>query len=139
MTVQVNFARSEDTAEEFKPNQPPNQSAVRSKQTSRSEQNGQSLIGGIPGALPNQPTPAPTAPIDKTNDKNNPRPVNNNHNSQIDEPTSYEIDRRIRHTQHQIGDLQRLSVAVIVNYGDTNNKQNDDSLPLTDEKLTQKH
>ncbi|HGJ5875306.1 MAG TPA: flagellar M-ring protein FliF C-terminal domain-containing protein [Arsenophonus sp.] len=79
----------------------------------------------------------PIAPIDKTNNKNNPRPVNNNHINRIDETTNYEIDHRIRHTQHQIGDLQRLSVAVIFNYDDTDNKQNDDSLPLTDEKLIQ--
>lgn len=137
VTAQVNFARSEETAEEYKPNQPPNESAVRSKQTSRSEQNGQSLIGGVPGALSNQPTPAVTAPIERTNDNKPPRPLNNNHNSRLDETTNYEIDRRIRHTQHQIGDLQRLSVAIIVNYDDSDKKENDDSLPLTEEKLTQ--
>lgn len=137
VTAQVNFARSEETAEEYKPNQPPNESAVRSKQTSRSEQNGQSLLGGVPGALSNQPTPAPTAPIERTNDNKNPRPVNNNHNSRMDETTNYEIDRRIRHTQHQIGNLQRLSVAIIVNYDDSDKKENDDSLPLTEEKLAQ--
>ncbi len=137
VTAQVNFARSEETAEEYKTNQPPNESAVRSKQSSRSEQNGQSLIGGVPGALSNQPTPEPKAPIDRANDKNNPRPLNNNHNSRVDETTNYEIDRRIRHTQHQIGSLQRLSVAIIVNYADSDRKENDDSLPLTNEKLAQ--
>ncbi|MDR5615826.1 flagellar basal-body MS-ring/collar protein FliF [Arsenophonus sp.] len=137
VTAQVNFARSEETAEEYKPNQPPNESAVRSKQSSRSEQNGQSLIGGVPGALSNQPTREPKAPIDRANDKNNPRPLNNNHNSRLDETTNYEIDRRIRHTQHQIGSLQRLSVAIIVNYADSDRKENDDSLPLTNEKLAQ--
>lgn len=137
VTAQINFARTEETAEEYKPNQPPNESAVRSKQTSRSEQNGQLLVGGVPGALSNQPTPAPKAPIDKPNDKNAPQPINNNHNSRVDETTNYEIDRRIRHTQHQIGNLQRLSVAIIVNYADSDKKENDDSLPLTDEKLTQ--
>ncbi|WP_032115324.1 flagellar basal-body MS-ring/collar protein FliF [Candidatus Arsenophonus nilaparvatae] len=137
VTAQVNFARTEETAEEYKPNQPPNESAVRSKQSSRSEQNGQSLIGGVPGALSNQPIPEPKAPIDRANDKNNPRPLNNNHNSRVDETTNYEIDRRIRHTQHQIGSLQRLSVAIIVNYADSDRKENDDSLPLTNEKLAQ--
>ncbi len=137
VTAQVNFARTEETAEEYKPNQPPSESAVRSKQSSRSEQNGQSLIGGVPGALSNQPTPEPKAPIDRANDKNNPRPLNNNHNSRVDETTNYEIDRRIRHTQHQIGSLQRLSVAIIVNYADSDRKENDDSLPLTNEKLAQ--
>lgn len=137
VTAQVNFARSEETAEEYKPNQPPNESAVRSKQLSRSEQNGQSLVGGVPGALSNQPTPAANAPIERTNDNKNLQPLNNNHNSRIDETTNYEIDRRIRHTQHQIGNLQRLSVAIIVNYEDSNKKENDDSLPLTKEKLTQ--
>ncbi|CAA2931043.1 flagellar M-ring protein FliF C-terminal domain-containing protein [Arsenophonus endosymbiont of Bemisia tabaci] len=127
--------RSEETAEEYKPNQPPNESAVRSKQSSRSEQNGQSLIGGVPAALSNQPTPEPKAPIDTANDKNNPRPLNNNHNSRVDETTNYEIDRRIRHTQHQIGSLQRLSMAIIVNYADSDRKENDDSLPLTNENL----
>ncbi|MDR0217988.1 MAG: flagellar M-ring protein FliF [Enterobacteriaceae bacterium] len=68
VTAQIDFSHREETAEEFKPNQPPNQAAVRSKQTSSSDQSGGSLVGGVPGALSNQPPAAPSAPIEKPAD-----------------------------------------------------------------------
>ncbi|WP_025471588.1 flagellar basal-body MS-ring/collar protein FliF, partial [Yersinia pestis] len=37
-------------------------------------------------------------------------------NSRHDQTTNFEVDRTIRHTQQQAGMVQRLSVAVVVNY-----------------------
>lgn len=141
VTAQINFDRSEQTDEKYQPNANPNNTAVRSRQTSNSEQNGSAYPGGVPGALSNQPAPANTAPV------TNP-PANNNNNAngqnangqnanaqnngsttstaQSSGPSSstrndtvnYELDRTIRHTKLNVGDVQRLSVAVVVNYRD---------------------
>ncbi|KNC08349.1 flagellar M-ring protein FliF [Pantoea sp. BIGb0393] len=139
VTAQINFDRSEQTDEKYQPNANPNNSAVRSRQTSNSEQNGSPYPGGVPGALSNQPAPANTAPV--TNPQNNTANGQNangqNANAQNNGTTTtstaqssgpssstrndtvnYELDRTIRHTKLNVGDVQRLSVAVVVNYRD---------------------
>ncbi|MCL6413784.1 flagellar M-ring protein FliF, partial [Pantoea agglomerans] len=63
VTAQIDFSAREQTDEQYQPNQPPDKAAVRSQQTSQSEQKGGPNVGGVPGALTNQPAPAPTAPI----------------------------------------------------------------------------
>ncbi|NRN27027.1 flagellar basal-body MS-ring/collar protein FliF [Photorhabdus heterorhabditis] len=152
VTAQVDFSRREETAEEYKPNQPPNQAAVRSKQLSESEQSGSPLIGGVPGALSNQPSPPSSAPIDKPNTKDNnkndksdkksssagnsnERMVNSNRNNRRDETTNYEVDRTIRHVQQQAGGVERLSVAVVVNYVTVDGKNGPETQALTPEQL----
>ncbi|AWK41751.1 flagellar basal body M-ring protein FliF [Photorhabdus laumondii subsp. laumondii] len=153
VTAQVDFSRREETAEEYKPNQPPNQAAVRSKQLSESEQSGGPQVGGIPGALSNQPSSPPSAPIDKPNTKennkndksdkkassagnSNERTVNSNRNNRRDETTNYEVDRTIRHVQQQAGGVERLSVAVVVNYVTVEGKNGPETQALTPEQLT---
>ncbi|PHM41673.1 flagellar basal-body MS-ring/collar protein FliF [Xenorhabdus szentirmaii] len=158
VTAQIDFSRREETAEEYKPNQPPNQAAVRSKQTSSSEQSGGPLVGGVPGALSNQPSAAPSAPIEKPNAKGNgdgkseqnrnnansnnnnnsyERMMSNNRNNRHDETTNYEVDRTIRHTQLQAGAVERLSVAVVVNYANVQGENGPENKALTPEQLSQ--
>ncbi|MCT8262218.1 flagellar M-ring protein FliF [Proteus terrae] len=162
VTAQVDFSHTEETAEEYKPNQPPNQAAVRSKQLSQSEQNGGMLAGGVPGALSNQPVAPPQAPIEapkaqegeKTDDANATGTGTNrtltrnpNSNSRLDETTNYEVDRRIRHIKRPVGNVERLSVAVIVNYKTVEDKKEAAEgkepivetklVPLTDEQIQQ--
>lgn len=75
-------------------------------------------------ALSNQPVSAPSAPVETakadTKDNKNASPADNksnsNINSQSDKTTNYEVDRKISHTQRQIGVVDRLSVAVIINW-----------------------
>lgn len=127
VTAQVDYSKVEQTAEEYKPNQQPDSAAVRSRQSSQSSQNSNGGPGGVPGALSNQPVSAPSAPVetakadekDTKDNKNVSRADNNrnsNINSQSDETTNYEVDRKISHTQRQIGVVDRLSVAVIINW-----------------------
>ncbi|HIF0143901.1 TPA: flagellar basal-body MS-ring/collar protein FliF [Yersinia enterocolitica] len=133
VTAQVDFASREQTDEEYKPNQAANQGAVRSQQVSTSEQLGGTNVGGVPGALSNQPSATPVAPIEvpqatpaagagaAANAANRPataaRQTATSSNSRHDQTTNFEVDRTIRHTQQQAGMMQRLSVAVVVNYG----------------------
>lgn len=151
VTAQIDFATREQTDEQYQPNQQPDKSAIRSKQLSLSEQNGGQQIGGVPGALSNQPSAAPTAPIETpkaTAAGNTPATANNANtntrtgassnvaqNSRRDETTNYEVDRTIRHTQHKAGSVERLSVAVVLNTLSTD--KDGKPQPMSKEQLSQ--
>ncbi|SQJ17721.1 Flagellar M-ring protein [Serratia rubidaea] len=135
VTAQIDFATREQTDEQYQPNPTPEKAAIRSRQLSQSDQIGGPQVGGVPGALSNQPSAAPAAPIEtppannadaQTKAQTNAgktaadsargnNAVSGPQNSRRDETTNYEVDRTIRHTQHQAGTVQRLSVAVVVN------------------------
>jgi len=151
VTAQIDFASKEQTEEQYRPNGDPSQAAVRSRQLNTSEQVGGPYPGGVPGALSNQPAPANNAPIDapaaNQNNQNGQNGQNNQNgqqtttaansaprNSSNDSTTNYELDRTIRHTKQNVGDIQRLSVAVVVNYRAL---QDGKPLPLTAEQLKQ--
>lgn len=55
-------------------------------------------------------------------------------NSSRNETTNYEVDRTIRHTKMNVGDVQRLSVAVVVNYKTLPDGK---PLPLTTDQMKQ--
>mgnify|MGYP000881530845 CR=1 FL=1 len=138
VTAQLDFDNREQTDEQYKPNTDPNNAAIRSRQSSVSEQFGSQYPGGVPGALSNQPAPANAAPVTQTN--NNTNNANNGNaaatnnaatnasssanssersapsNSRKDDTTNYEVDRTILHTKMNVGNVKRLSVAVVVNY-----------------------
>ena len=48
VTAQINFDRSEQTDEKYQPNANPNNTAIRSRQTSTNDQNGSPYPGGVP-------------------------------------------------------------------------------------------
>ncbi|MEG2041453.1 MAG: flagellar basal-body MS-ring/collar protein FliF, partial [Hafnia sp.] len=55
-------------------------------------------------------------------------------NARRDETINYEVDRTIRHTQQKAGNVDRLSVAVVVNYATNASGK---SIPLTPQQLEQ--
>lgn len=149
VTAQLDFANKEQTEEQYHPNGDPSQAAVRSRQLNTSEQVGGAYPGGVPGALSNQPAPANNAPIDVPQQQNNAQANGQNNqqrtqttsaansgprSTQHDETTNYEVDRTIRHTKMNVGDIQRLSVAVVVNYRQLADGK---PLPLTADQLKQ--
>ena len=145
VTAQIDFASKEQTEEQYRPNGTPEQSAIRSRQLNQSEQSNGKFPGGIPGALSNQPAPENTAPVNtqkqpttQGNTANN-QPVTTSaqtgsSNSSRDETTNYEVDKTIRHTRLNVGDVQRLSVAVVVNYRQMTDGQ---PTPLSEDQLKQ--
>ncbi|HEC8345426.1 TPA: flagellar M-ring protein FliF [Providencia rettgeri] len=144
VTAQMDFSKVEQTSEEYKPNQTPDSAAIRSRQNSQSMQNNNGGTGGVPGALSNQPVSAPNAPIETNKDNKDNKDAqqttnnrNNTTNSQSDETTNYEVDRKISHTQRQIGVIDRLSVAVIVNYHSQEGENGPEMKPLPPEMLQQ--
>jgi len=134
VTAQIDFANKEQTEEQYQPNGDASQAVLRSRQTNESEQIGGSYPGGVPGALSNQPAPANAAPITTppANQQNGQQNGQQNQNGQQtassatsnavprnttrNETANYEVDRTIRHTKMNVGDIERLSVAVVVNY-----------------------
>ncbi|HFF1652978.1 TPA: flagellar basal-body MS-ring/collar protein FliF [Providencia rettgeri] len=141
VTAQMDFSKVEQTSEEYKPNQAANSAAIRSRQNSQSMQNNNGGTGGVPGALSNQPVSAPTVPIETNKDNKDAQQTTNNRNnttnSQSDETTNYEVDRKISHTQRQIGVVDRLSVAVIVNYHSQEGENGAEMKPLPPEMMQQ--
>ncbi len=149
ITAQIDYASREQTDENYQPNGSPDKAAVRSRQLSTSDQTGATAVGGVPGALSNQPAPAATAPVTNPPAANNANGTQNQagnnaqntasntsssgpSNRRRDETTNYEVDRTITHTQHSAGAVQRLSAAVVVNYQvGTDGK----AKPLTDDQL----
>ncbi|QLA68086.1 flagellar M-ring protein FliF [Enterobacter pasteurii] len=121
VTAQVDFTVHEQTAEQYQPNSSPEKMSIRSRQISRSEQGGKTGVSGVPGALSNQPPMPTTAPIEQTKDQktasdNRRSAVTTPYSQHNDETTNYELDHTLTHTKRNIGVLERLSVAVVVNY-----------------------
>ncbi len=147
VTAQIDFANKEQTEEQYHPNNDPSQSAIRSRQLNQSEQVNGRNPGGVPGALSNQPAPPNNAPIATPAQPNQTNQANagqtqstsstaqtGSSNTQRNETTNYEVDRTIRHTKLNVGDIQRLSVAVVVNYRQLADGK---PLPLTNDQLKQ--
>lgn len=109
VTASLDFAQVEETAETYKPNQRPNTAAVRSMQTMEAR-NGTGTVGGVPGALSNQPAPSATMAIN-----NSASSVENSENMRKEATSNFELDRTIQHTKLPIGNIRRLSVAVVIN------------------------
>lgn len=137
VTAQIDFTQHEQTAEQYQPNSSPDKMAIRSRQTSDAEQGSKNGVGGVPGALSNQPPVPATAPITQPPVANQPAQENNAANNNAtqaagtaettvatpmpfnnrkDNTTNYELDRTLTHIKRSTGSIERLSVAVVVNY-----------------------
>lgn len=126
VTAQLDFTQREQTQELYDP-----ETVVRSEQTSEDRTTGGGLLGGIPGALSNQP-PAPAAlavPPPAAAAAAGTNPAQNSDaskaaaaatvnrtpmNEAIRQTRNFEMDRTMNHTKQALGAVQRLSVAVLV-------------------------
>ncbi|NSL54836.1 flagellar basal-body MS-ring/collar protein FliF [Uliginosibacterium aquaticum] len=112
----VDFDAAEQTSETYKPNPSPD-TAVRSQQTAENISNQPGPIG-VPGALSNQPPVPATAPITTPAvpgqaAQSGPQavPLNTNKTATI----NYEVDKTVAHVRRAVGQVRRLSVALVVN------------------------
>ncbi|WP_104201977.1 flagellar basal-body MS-ring/collar protein FliF [Billgrantia saliphila] len=144
VTAQVDFSRREETSERYGPNQPPNEAAVRSRQSSLSFNGGDGVAMGIPGALSNTPPGTAPSPIELPEDENgelaeeaqeNLRALNN---LQQDDVVNYEVDRSVSHVQHRQGQVMRLTAAVVVDYREERDEEGEwQRVPLSDVEVAQ--
>ncbi|MFA7399501.1 MAG: flagellar basal-body MS-ring/collar protein FliF [Sideroxydans sp.] len=138
VTASLDFAVSEQTSESYKPNQPPNEGAVRSLQSSEIL-DGIKTAGGVPGALSNQPPVPATAPLvtpaNAVPAANGGTSTNNSHKEMT---TNYEVDRTIQHTKMPTGNIKRIAVAVVLNNRSSADKDGKVvSTPYTDDEKAQ--
>jgi flagellar M-ring protein FliF len=106
-TAEIDFSRSEQAAESYKPNTTPDSVTKRSEHINESKSTEADKAGGIPGAGSNQP--AQTA--QQQNNGTAPSPTN----SQKENTINYEVDKTVRYVQQPMGNIKRLTVAVLVN------------------------
>lgn len=137
-TADIDFSHSEQAAETYKPNQTADAAAIRSQQSSESQNGARTPASGVPGALSNQPPAmAATAPLTAA------APTASTTlaalgATQKDMTVNYEVDKTIRYVQQPMGGVKRLSVAVIVNYKRETDKAGKVTMkPLTDLEKTQ--
>ncbi|MGZ8295103.1 MAG: flagellar basal-body MS-ring/collar protein FliF [Telluria sp.] len=114
-TADIDFAQVDTAAESYKPNSPPEASAIRSQQVSEAGGPGAANASGVPGALSNQPPGAATAPIDGAPGAPGAPPANAGP-TRKDSTTNYEVDKTVRYEQRPMGGIKRLTVGVLVNY-----------------------
>lgn len=106
VTAELDFTQQEQTRENYDPDP----AAIRSEQEIREINRNEGPMG-IPGALTNQPPRAGLAPEEGyTGAQDDP-----NLKSLSERKTrNYEIDRTISHIKNSVGNIRRLSVAVVL-------------------------
>jgi flagellar M-ring protein FliF len=136
VAADVDFNQVEQTAETYRPNPAPEQ-AIRSQQTTE-QQNRDQGPQGVPGALTNQPPVPATAPITappvppQTGAGGQP-PLSSSRTAVL----NYELDRTIQHVKQALGQIKRLSVAVVVNHRTAQLPSGEpQTLPISDEEIT---
>lgn len=115
-SAEIDFSSLEQAAEIYKPNQKPDDAAIRSLQSNESLTSNGGAATGVPGALSNQPPATATAPITTPagaapGATAEAAPVNNQKNT----TTNFEVDKTVRYSQQGMGGIKRLNVAVVVN------------------------
>ncbi|MGB5491703.1 MAG: flagellar basal-body MS-ring/collar protein FliF [Woeseiaceae bacterium] len=108
VVADIDFTYTEETRESFDPAR----AVVRSEQISEDQTSGLgSLVGGIPGALSNQPPEATGAAANGVASESQQVEPKNSSRSSV---RNYEVDRTIRHTRPMSGAIRKLSVAVLI-------------------------
>lgn len=126
VSADVDFTSVEKTSETFKPDEP----AIRSEQLDERQLAGPEPLG-IPGALTNQPPPAGTT-AEGSAAAGEPPPVTTTKRA----TRNYELDRTLSHSRNVPGQIQRLSVAVVVDYRRRHNEAGKmERVPLRPEEM----
>jgi len=145
VTAELDFSQTESTTESHKPNQAPENGAIRSQQLVESNSGASTgAPSGVPGATTNQPPAQPSAPI---NGAAQPLTASGQGSSGALSGTgkresiiNYEVDKTVRVVKGATGVIKRISAAVVVNNQvKVDAKGKTISTPLTDvqiEKMT---
>ena len=110
VNLALDFSQTETTVEDYDTagKGPKTRSEIISEDRNSSKE-----ASGVPGTLSNTAPPAPTTTGDT---QATPPPGSDERNTIAARSTrNYEIDRSVRHTKSATGDIQRLSVAVVIN------------------------
>ena len=117
VAADVDFAQSEATSEEFKPNQGAQAAvAIRSQQTTEQTGANAATPSGVPGAATNQPPVGATAPLTgAAQPLTTAQGGSAGSNGRREATTNYEVDKTVRVTRNASGNIRHLNAAVVVN------------------------
>ena len=111
VAARVDFTAIEQTEELYNSDLP----ALRSEQTLEEERSEVGADGGVPGALTNQPPAVGVAPeVVQTTDADGAVTSAESGRRRAEVTRNYELDRTISHTRRTIGELERLTVSVLL-------------------------
>ncbi|UTF60796.1 flagellar basal-body MS-ring/collar protein FliF [Gilvimarinus sp. DA14] len=109
VSADVDFTAVEQAEESYQDEQP----ALRSEHSHVEHKTGDATIGGIPGALTNQPPVDGEAPEQVApGAEGEAEPTPQHRREEV--TRNYEVDRIISYTRRQQGNVERLSVAVVL-------------------------
>ncbi len=115
VSVDVDFSRTEQTSENFKPNPLPTESVIRSQHIKEGT-SPSATAGGVPGALSNQPPGAASAPLVAPGGTGAAAGATTALiNAQRESVVNYEVDKTIRHTRGSEWAIKRVTASVVVN------------------------
>ncbi len=142
VTADIDFSQVMQTAEAYRPNQGADaRIAIREQRSQESTSPGSATPAGVPGAQTNQPPVNATAPI---NGASAPLQAAGGANGSAGGSTSregatrYELDKTVTVTRAGVGQVKRLSAAVVINHRtSTDPKGKAVSVPLTDKEIEQ--
>ena len=135
VNADMDFTVQEMTQENFNPNT----IAIRSEQLSKGEGSQSGVSGqGVPGALSNEP---PLDPVMQENQTETTSVTESgltggDSSGALNRTRNYEIDRTIQHTKLATGELQRLSISVVIDEPFTTNDEGEQvRQPLTENQI----
>jgi flagellar M-ring protein FliF len=147
VTANMDYSMSERTDEIYKPNGDTTQATIRSQQISESNDGSSNANPqGIPGVMANTPPGEAAANIGQNPQQalangvngGTSTPTQTNSSTRKDSTVNYEVDKSVQYTKSQVGKIERLSAAVVVNYKTmTDPKGETRQVPLTPEEITQ--
>ncbi len=142
VTAELDFSQTDSTQEQYRPNQAPEASAIRSQQVLETKESASGTTAvGVAGAVANQPPAPSAAPINGAN----PAPQaagqqqgTDSGSSKRESTTNYEVDKTVRVTRGNNWAIKRVNAAVVINYQSvTDNKGKVENKPLSAEQLEQ--
>jgi len=116
VAAELDFSQTEQTAETFKPNPAPAEAAIRSQQSNENNSGAGQAAGGVPGALSNQPPGTAAAPVTAPAATAAAPAQPSGGGAHKESTVNYELDKTIKHVKSPVGNIKRLSVAVVVNH-----------------------
>lgn len=140
VTADIDFSRVQRTAEAYGPNLGPDgKPAVREQRSEESSQPGSATPAGVPGALSNQPPVPAQAPINGASQAlSGAAGAAGGASTRKDTATRYEVDKTTTVTLGAVGNVRRLSAAVVVNHKtNTDAKGKTTTVPLSEKEIEQ--
>lgn len=141
VTAELDFSQTELTSEQYRPNQTPDATVIRSQQVLESRENSSTntaIVGA--GAVANQPPAPSAAPINGPGQALGAAGQSGGAeqgSTKRESTTNYEVDKTVRVTRGNNWAVKRVSAAVVVNYQSAEEKGKVVPKALTPEQIEQ--